>query len=241
MILMLSGEGKTDMGQMTPTDKGMRFEPGPMAWMVDRLVEKRLDYSPIEVYEAGGDSVYFVDETELGKRGKRSNPKFLPGIKNGKGNAYYTRNAQTLGLLAVDLQQGKDEPVLAVLFRDTDKTISAHSDIWRMKFDSIRRGFEIVGFLNGVPMVPLPKSEAWLICALKENPYISCDSLEHAPGNDNSPNSLKKQLEKLVGHDPAAEEQAEWVRTGKIDPERIELPSFNAFRDVLDGILDRVL
>lgn len=45
MILMLSGEGKTDMGQMVPTNLGMRFEPGPMAWLVDRLVEKRLDCS----------------------------------------------------------------------------------------------------------------------------------------------------------------------------------------------------
>jgi hypothetical protein len=49
MILMLSGEGKTDMGQMVPTDRGMRFEPGPMAWIVDKLVEKRLDYSPLAI------------------------------------------------------------------------------------------------------------------------------------------------------------------------------------------------
>jgi len=80
MILMLSGEGKTDMGQMVPTERGMRFEPGPMAWLVDRM----------------------------------------------------------------------------------------------------------------------------------------------------------------IGHDASAAEQAEWVRTGKIDPERIDMPSFNAFRDELNDILDFV-
>ncbi len=45
MILMFSGEGKTDMGQMVPKDHGMKFKPGPMAWLVDRLVEKYLDDS----------------------------------------------------------------------------------------------------------------------------------------------------------------------------------------------------
>lgn len=241
MILMLSGEGKTDMGQMTSTDKGMRFEPGPMAWIVDRLAAKRLYFSPFESYKTGNDSVRFVDETELVKSGKRSSAAFLPGIKYGKGTAYYTRNAQTLGLLAGNLQQEKNEPVVAVLFRDTDKTNSAPASVWKSKVDSIKRGFELVNFPHGVPMVPLPKSEAWLICALKDDPYNRCDLLENAPGNDNSPNSLKNSLEKLVGHDPAAVEQAEWIYTEKIDPNQIDMPSFNAFRDALDCVLDMVM
>jgi hypothetical protein len=237
MILMLSGEGKTDMGQIVPTDKGMRFSPGPMAWIVDRLAAKRLYFSPLEAYESGNDTVRFVDETELGKSGKRSSTTFLPGIKYGKATAYYTRNAQTLGLRASILQQEQKEPVVAVLFRDTDKTNSADKDIWKIKVDSIKRGFDLVDFPHGVPMVPLPKSEAWLICALKNDPYKRCELLEDAPGNDDSPNSLKMRLEKLVGHNPTAEEQAEWVSTGKVDPGRIDMPSFNAFREDLNNVL----
>jgi hypothetical protein len=113
MILMRSGEGKTDMGQMVPTDRGMRFVPGPMAWIVDRLVEK----------------------------------------------------------------------------------------------DSFQR----------------------------------CEKLEDTPGNDDSPNSLKCRLSKLIGHDADAQEQAEWVRSGKVDPERIDMPSFNAFRDELNEVLNAVV
>lgn len=30
-------------------------------------------------------------------------------------------------------------------------------------------------------MVPRPKSEAWLLCALKPNPYQHCAALEEAP------------------------------------------------------------
>jgi hypothetical protein len=201
------------------------------------LVEKRLNSSPIEVYEAGGDGICFVSETELANRAKRSSPTFLSGIKFGKGTAHYTRNAQALGLLAGNMQDGKKEPVVAVLFRDTDGKNSAPRDIWKTKVNSIKRGFELADFPHGVPMMPLPKSEAWLICALKDDSYNHCDALENAPGNDGSPNSLKTRLEKLIGHYPAAEEQVEWVRTGKIDPERIDMPSFNAFRDALDGAL----
>jgi hypothetical protein len=41
MILMLSGEGKSDIGHMVPGDSGMEYEPGPMAWIVDRGSNRR--------------------------------------------------------------------------------------------------------------------------------------------------------------------------------------------------------
>lgn len=240
MILMLSGEGKTDMGQMKPTGTGNLFAPGPMAWITDRLIKNRLHFSPLELYEAGGDTICFVCKADLDNKGNRSKTTFLPGYKYGKGNAFYAPNAQTLGLLALKLQQDKNEPVVAVLFRDTDNTNSAPRTIRKVKVGSMRRGFAAVDFPYGVPMMPQPISEAWLICALKENPYCHCDSLEKESGNDNSPNQLKKRLEKLAGHNPAAEEQAEWVRTGKVDPERIDMPSYTEFRDELSRVLEAI-
>ena len=228
------------MGQVIPTDKGIVFAPGAMAWIVNQLVEGQLNYSPLERYEAGEDTVRFVDETELCKKIPLGRKIFLSGIKHGKGNAFYARNAQILGLLALQLQRDKKEPVVAVLFRDTDNSRSAPRNIWQAKVYSITRGFESVDFPHGVAMMPLPKSEAWLICALKDNPYCNCESLEEKSGNDSSPNSLKKQLEKLTGHDPSAEEQAEWVRTGKIDPEKINMPSYDAFRETLHVVLEKV-
>jgi hypothetical protein len=169
MILMLSGEGKTDMGQMVPTDRGMRFEPGPMAWIVDRLIEKRLDYSPIEVYEAGGDGICFIDETELNERGKKD-PAILPGIKRGKGTAYFVRNANTLGIMAKAMQKETGTEVIAVLFRDTDKTNAAARTLWQEEYDSIQLGFQRAEFTRGVAMLPLPKSEAWLFMCPQTEP-----------------------------------------------------------------------
>ena len=42
MKLMLAGEGPTDLGVMRPEAGGARFVPGPMAWVVDQLVEDQL-------------------------------------------------------------------------------------------------------------------------------------------------------------------------------------------------------
>lgn len=236
MILMLSGEGKTDMGQMIPTDRGMRFEPGPMAWIVDKLVEKRLDYSALAIHEAGGGSTQFISEHELCEFGKRG-PRLLRGIKYGKETACFTRNAQVFGLKARQVERETDQSVIAVLFRDTDNTKADARNMWQLKYESIKRGFALAEFQRGVPMVPFPKSEAWLLCALKRDAYQYCESLEAVSGNDNSPNSLKAQLKSLVGHEPTAIEQADWVKSGKIDPGRIDMPSYNAFREGLDSAL----
>lgn len=237
MRLLLSGEGKTDLGQVQPGPSGLTYWPGPMAWIIDRLVEDRLDYSLLESHAAGSESVRFVDEAELADCGK-SGPRLLPGIRYGKGQAFFTRNAQVLGLLAMDEQRASAQPVIAVLFRDADRTAATPRDQWQAKVDSIARGFELVEFRAGVPMVPRPKSEAWLLCGLKPQPCAQCDDLEDAPGNDGSPQALKTRLRALIGQDTGAEEQADWIRSGRIDPRQIQMPSFKVFREALSRALD---
>lgn len=106
----------------------------------------------------------------------------------------------------------------------------------------MKRGFDLVEFDAGVPMVPRPKSEAWLLCGKKSPPYTGCQMLEDSPGNDGSPHSLKTRLAGLVGHEPSAQEQADWFTSPNgIDPRRIEMHSFTCFRMALDAALDAVL
>ena len=119
----------------------------------------------------------------------------LPGRRRPKETQYFERNARALAAAAKALEQEKDDSVVAVLFRDSDGTHSSSRGLWKDKQESISRGFKIENFGNGVPMVPKPKSEAWLLCALKANPYQHCIGLENESGNDRSPNSLKKQLQ----------------------------------------------
>lgn len=234
MRLLLSGEGPTDLGVNQAVAGGVAFVPGPMAHVVDRLLEAHLGYSILEVHELGGDCVSYLGESELASLGKPRSPLF-PGVKLGKGTALFTRNAQVLGLKAIEEARGAAVPVIAVLFRDGDGTRSVPHTDWEQKVASIERGFELVKFKAGVPMVPRPKSEAWLLCALKPQAYAHCDALEEAPGNDASPNSLKGRLQALVGHDARAAEQSEWVQSGRVDPQRIEMPSFRRFREALDA------
>ncbi|CAK0782352.1 conserved hypothetical protein [Gammaproteobacteria bacterium] len=243
MKLMLSGEGKTDMGQEMPGATGLEYVSGPMAYVVDRLVESRMGYSLLEMQSAGGECVQFVDKTELSKheltKHCKSGPTLLPGDKYGKGNTYFRCNAQALALLAKSEQSKTGEQVVAILFRDADGTVSKSHDEWRKKVGAMKSGFRLANFLTGVPMVPHPKSEAWLLCGLKD--YANCKKLEDASGNDASPNSLKKQLRDLVGHDPTAEEQTDWIKSGRIDPDRIDMPSFSDFREALKSALDTAL
>lgn len=232
MKLLLSGEGKTDIGR---TDQA-----GPMAWIVDKLLEreKRIGYSLLECHTNGGECVQFVDKSKLVKHDELG-PVLLRGIKRGKDMVFYTRNAQILGLLAKEVARQENGPVIAVLFRDGDGNHSSTVAEWREKFDSIARGFKLVEFETGVPMMPRPKSEAWLLCALKNMP--DCSDLENAPGNDDSPHSLKSQLAELIGHEPSAEEQAEWVKSGRINPDDIHMDSFNEFRKELGKAVKKCL
>ena len=234
MRLLLSGEGPTDLGHDKPSTGGMAFVPGPMAWVVDKLLERHhTKYSLLDAHQTGADCVTHIHETALAALGKRGSPLF-PGVKFGKGTAFFTRNAQALGLLDKQTCAQEAQPVLAVLFRDGDGVQATSSGEWRENVDSMHRGFAMVDCDTGVPMVPRPKSEAWLLCALRTPGYANCVPLEEASGNDASPNSLKKQLAALRGGaDPSAEQQADWVKTGAVDPLRIDMPSFNEFKKSL--------
>ena len=53
--------------------------------------------------------------------------------------------------------------VVAVLFRDAD-TATAGRGTWAEKRQSMLDGFAEEGFARGVPMIPKPTSEAWLLC-----------------------------------------------------------------------------
>lgn len=243
MRLLLSGEGPTDMGSMQDGREGREFVPGPMAWLVDRAMQPRVGFSPLELRETDPDAVGFVSKNELADDARAlrpGKPKALPGAKNEKGTGFFRRNAEMLGARALRDADSTGRFVVAVLFRDSDGTRSSPRDEWQRKRKSMADGFELSGCSTGVPMLPRPKSEAWLLCALKEPPYQHCARLEDTSGNDGSPNSLKRQLAALIGREPGAEEQSDWVRDGRVDPDRLNLPSFQAFTLRLNAVLDQL-
>lgn len=195
MIFLFSGEGKTDLGVTDGTHTGvcppLCWLPGPMTLLIDDIVQSEQQYSPLE-----SQCFYFISEILLNKLARKIS---IPPLRGTNMNIYHSRGAQALAALALALSQRMDTAVVAIYFHDCDGTNSSPSERHRdMHFSMQERGFKLFGLKSGVPMIPNPKSEAWLLCALKEHPYQNCDQLELSSGNDNSPNSLKTQLKNCL-------------------------------------------
>ena len=238
MYFLFSGEGPTDLGLCaTDTDmcEGEAYNHGPMTIIVDQIVEKKHGYSLLGTEHCG-----FVSKQVLADRAAElkaiRKPECLPGKKTKKETAYFFKNARVLARIAIERQDEVQDDVVAVLFRDSDGTASAGRGPWPDKRKSMKDGFNREGFLKGVPMIPKPKSEAWVLCALK-NQYQGCKALEDRSGNDNSPNSLKKELKEHLGTLPTRQELCEMVTDRTIDFQRIDMPSFGEFQRRLEEVI----
>ena len=231
MKFLLSGEGPTDIGCWRIDCSGKAFLPGPMTIFIDNIAKERdsLGHSFLD----GSDAVQFVSEKDLTSK-KGSKPKKFPGKKSGKNTGFFTKNAQILGLLALEKSNHEQCTVVAVLFRDSDGTRTREE--WNKKWDSIIDGFARVGYDFGVPMVPRKKSEAWLLAALDNNGN-PCLDLENRSGNDNSPNSLKRELQDRLHGNVNRELLIDLLNDGVLDQSRIQLPSFLKFKKTLQDVI----
>lgn len=226
MFLLLSGEGASDIG--TQDD-----EIGPMTKFIDNWVERRSGYSLIEL-----NYYTIVTETELGVVAKEIKPLSRKGKKQPIETRYFYNNARALAKLAKIEGSQRGVSIVPVLFRDSDNP--SYRGEWADKSQSILNGFEVEEVLNGIPMIPKPKSEAWILCALRNN-YQSCEKLEHESGNDKSPNALKDQLEKYLGKQATRTLLNDQIDQGNLDIKKIvDMPSLNAFKDRLDEVLDEI-
>lgn len=239
MYFLVSGEGVGDMGRGLAggIGEGANFETGPMAIIVDQLTESFLGY---ELSHLDSELFGFVSERHLAENKLATNKKSprLPGKKKPKETMYFYENARTLGVLAKEKSQQTGIPVIAVLFRDADGTASSGRGEWQHKRDSMLTGFQEAGFEHGVAMLPKPKSEAWLLCAVKQHPYQHCEQLENASGNDASPNSLKNQLSSALGGATSKDEINALLRDKTIDIAQISMPSFDSFKTDLQAAVN---
>jgi hypothetical protein len=235
MIFLLSGEGPTDIGVCVaeaalcePAD----FAPGPMVLLVDQVVESHWGYSILE-----SEAVRFVSESQVvagaGELKAAKKSIRLPGAKVQKETRYFFNTARLLARIAKQVESEAECEVVAVLFRDSDGTASAGRGMWDDKRQSMLDGFREEGFERGIPMVPKPKSEAWLICALKEQPYQNCEALEARSGNDDSPNSLKKEVAEILNEDVDHELLVQVFEDRNVRFDRINMPGFKAFLTAL--------
>lgn len=243
MIVILSGEGPTDLGQCNNAQSicsDEQFQVGPMAVLVDQMLQQLLDYSPRTIPGV----FQYVSELALKERRKstQSRKVSLVGKKRDQETGYFYINAWMLGDIALEREVTCEDKAIAILFRDCDGTRLTEAGLWAAKWKSMVDGFKRSGFTRGVPMLPKPKSEVWLLCAVKNHAYQGCDQLEDLSGNDDSPNSAKNKLDKAFGGHRSAVELCEWLENTFFDVEKASaMPSFKAFQNELGRALDEIL
>lgn len=239
MIVVLSGEGPTDLGQcgnaQSICEEG-DFQIGPMTVLLDKMLESHLDYSLLTV--PGG--YKYVSEGALGAHAKErkeaSRRVFLRGKKAEQETGYFFISSWILADIAMQIERESNVETMAVLFRDCDGTRSSTAGLWQAKWESMLNGFARGNYARGVPMIPKPKSEAWLICAAKPTPQ-NCAYLENISGNDNSPNSAKAQLDNALGSHNSREELCEWLSDTPLCERLPSMPSFMMFKTRLNEVV----
>lgn len=244
MILIVSGEGPTDIGSCANGRGeclGADFRAGPMSLLIDKLVEFETNYSLL-----GAQAIEFISEKSLSElsKGLPRRPMIISmGKKSEDGTAYFVKNARALARRAKDRAENENCPIGAILFRDTDGTRSTETGLYDAKWNSILRGFEWESFKNGVPMIPKPKSEAWLLCGLQSQPYQNCAALEESlSGNDSNPNSAKRQINELLqNRDQSIADLTQLVADDVISATRIDMPSYNRFRQRLKEVVQNMV
>lgn len=232
MHFLFSGEGPADCGTGVFSDRictAEHFEPGPLVFLTGQIIERKDGYAPVDSECCG-----LLREEALNaaikklKRGGRG--VSLPGKKIAPETLYFRKAARALARCAKQWAGELQDEVAAVFFRDNDDRRSTPKTVWKHKYDAVMFGFQQESFAQGVPMIPQPTSEAWLICAIKDRPYENCHRLEERSGSPKAKQPLKQELESILGTKPTREVLCELVTSWRIDEAKINMPSFNAFR-----------
>lgn len=249
MIVVLSGEGPSDLGQCNNSQGQCQIPEldfGPMSIIADKAMARSLGYSMLEVTP---DRYVYLSEHKLAElenaRKRNSRSMSLVGKNREPETGYFYINAWMLGLATLELQNRDycDDKAIAILFRDADGTRAKIKGLWEAKLKSMRAGFKRSALHErGVPMIPKPKSEAWMLCATKPEPYQHCARLEALPGNDTSPNSAKSRLAHALGGNDSAIEQRRWIEDNDFDIDAVsgQMTSFAQFIEDLEKAIASV-
>ena len=230
MKCILLGEGETDLG-VKGYAKEPCFKKGPMTLVIDFLAKERNVLSINYKFLTRGD-------VERGLKDSKRKISPRPKDVDSKERSIYL-SAWYIGGKAVSERQDA-----AIYFHDPDRTKSEPRDRYARIEKAMNRGFDMVGFDKGIPMVPVPRSEAWLLAYFqkgieKQCAYNKAEWFEGLPASDKSPKSAKKELQKAVGARNESETYSKVMEEFKnIDWKRVDMPSYNRFRARLEFVLD---
>jgi len=214
--------------------EGDSFLPGPMAVIVDQIVEGRHGYSPLELLCCG-----FVIKRALSERAQElkavKKSIRLPGPKREKETGYFFNRARAFARIAQSQAQDRGDTVVAVLFQDADCEANAGRGEAAAKRQSMEDGFTQEEFDTGVPMVPEPTSEAWLVEGFRNSP--NANAVEDTFSGLTRADKLKKELEVMLGEPPTRARLRSLVESNDVNIENIETQSFIEFKTRLEEVI----
>jgi len=201
--IIISGEGNSDVGERDHFTQ--EFIPGPITIITDKI---------IRFFNNDDVCFNFKSRKELKHypmtlRGKK---KKVKKAATGKGHSDL---AYKLGCLAK-----KHNAHVAVLMRDAKK------NQFRSVYDEIKNGFIAATFENGVAAVPVPESEAWLICCMAPNESAQIE---------NCKTDMKKLLkDKLIKRNLPHTKEIWCDIANDCIIEQIKAPSFKQYKNDLE-------
>lgn len=230
MTCLLLGEGPSDLGVNNDYSEP-RFQKGPMTLVIDYLAAKNgVKEVEYELLSRGDVSRGIKsNRRQIASRPKEVNQEFRKIFQS----------ALYVGTVARESQ--KDA---AVYFHDQDRTNSSPTNTAQQLERAMVCGFDMARYQFGVPMIPVPRSEAWLLAYFQKGlgnhqPYNKAEVFEKLPGNDKSPKSAKKVLGRAVGAQVESDIYSKIMEEfNNIDWTQVDMPSYNRFSERLKVVLD---
>ncbi len=215
MKIYIRGEGVTDAG--TISFEGDRVEEGPLIILIKKMDCYR---NMVEECFGGSDEYikwYIIDKSEIVEERKRQASLYRTKGDNDLKSKNFILQAKIFGERVIEM----DDDAVGIFFVDSDRDDS--------RYEAIRKGFEyatnsVEGKIRLIPAVPVKTIESWLLCC--QESYRNCEKFENY--STSSPKNNPKEL-LSKDHKEVAEE---------CDPNRIELPSFNRFREDLRNLIN---
>jgi hypothetical protein len=225
MKIAIRGEGPADMGVSYYADP---LKKGPMIILIENLdcyqqlyLMLRNTFDDIEwVYihkkDITGSSENRKKMILRGKKQQRKESDYEKGLLKG----FYS-NSESFACLAKE--RGAD---IAIFFVDRD------NDSNETRYKQVKLGLKQGEYdATGIPMMPVKTSEAWLMCCLSK--YQNCAKHERATTDKTSPD-YPKNVCKASGY--TQQQIAE-----ECDPNQIDMPSFNRFKEDLRRAINAYL
>jgi len=142
--------------------------------------------------------------------------------------------------MALAKKAQEDENAGAVFFHDCDYPNNVNGErYYRQMVRAVQSGFAMASsFRHGVPMIPKPRSESWLLCCYQKVPYMIDNYFEDVPANDTAAGSGKKLLASFFNC--KVNEIYKHIHVNEIEWQRIKAPSFLFFKQrfihVVEGL-----